>query len=190
MDFKAAMKFIQIGRKLEGVQLVLCGKESAYVESIDEKFIEDIQQYYERLKVVEDLQLVEDTILKVTICDLKGVEANSYHSFKEFKNEFKVAIASQIFLDITSLTANKGNAIKGIQKEMNISPDEALVFGDYLNDIEMMENATYSYAMKNAHPEIINVSNYITLFDNNENGVLKTIKQLGLLKTGPTILGK
>ncbi|MBK5192816.1 MAG: HAD family phosphatase [Flavobacteriaceae bacterium] len=190
MDSKAAMKFIEIGRKLEGVQLVLCGKESAYVESNDEKFIEEIQQYYERLKVVEDLQLVEDTILKVTICDYKGVEANSYHSYKEFNNEYKVAIAAEIFLDITSLTANKGNAIKRIQKEMNISPDETLVFGDYLNDIEMMQNATYSYAMKNAHPEIINVSNYITRFDNNENGVLKTIEQLGLLKTEPAILGK
>jgi len=190
MDSKAAMKFIEIGRKLEGVQLILCGKESAYVESNDEKFIEEIQQYYHRLKIVEDLQLVEDTILKVTICDYKGVEANSYHSYKEFNNKFKVAIASEIFLDITSITANKGNAIKGIQEELNISPDETLVFGDYLNDIEMMQNATYSYAMKNAHPEIISASNYITRFDNNENGVLKTIEQLGLLKTEPTILEK
>ncbi len=190
LDSEAAMKFIEIGRKLEGVQLVLCGKESAYVECNDEKFIEEIKQYYTRLKIVEDLQLVEDIILKVTICDYKGVEANSYHSYKEFNNEYKVAIAAEIFLDITSLTANKGNAIKGIQKEMDISPDETLVFGDYLNDIEMMQNATYSYAMKNAHPEIINASNYITRFNNNENGVLKTIEQLGLLKTEPMILGK
>ena len=182
LDPNSAMKFIEIGRKLEGVHLVLCGKDSAYVESNDEKFIKDIQQFYQRLEVVEDLQLVKDTILKVTICDYKGVEANSYHSFKEFNNEFKVAIAAEIFLDITSLSANKGNAIRGIQKELNISPDETLVFGDYLNDIEMMKNATYSYAMKNAHPEIINASNYITRFDNNENGVLKTIEQLGLLK--------
>ncbi|MFO7720710.1 MAG: HAD hydrolase family protein, partial [Gillisia sp.] len=92
-----------------------------------------------------------------------------------------VAIAANIFLDITSLTANKGNAIKGIQKELNISPDETLVFGDYLNDLEMMQNTKNSYAMKNARPEIIGASCFITLFDNNENGVLKTIAQLGLL---------
>ncbi len=190
LDPKAAMKFIEIGRNLDGVQLVLCGKESAYVESNDEKFINEIGQFFERLQIVEDLQKVEDTILKVTMCDYKGVEANSYHFFKEFNKEYKIAIASERFLDITSLTANKGNAIKGIQKELNISPDETLVFGDYLNDIEMMQNATYSYAMKNAHPEIINASNYITLFDNNENGVLKTIEQLGLLKAAETLSGK
>lgn len=190
LDPEAARKFIEIGRKLEGVQLVLCGKESAYVECNDKKFIEEIKQYYERLKFVDDLQLVEDTILKVTICDYKGVEANSYHSYKEFNKEFKVAIAAEIFLDITSITASKGDAIKGIQKELNIFPDETLVFGDYLNDLEMMQNATYSYAMRNAHPEIINASNYVTRFDNNENGVLKTIEQLGLLKISPKILEK
>lgn len=182
LDPKAARNFIEIGRKLEDTQVILCGKESAYIEYDDEKFIREIKQYYERLIVVKDLQEVEDTILKVTICDYRGVEANSYHSFKPFENDFKVAIAANIFLDITSLTANKGNAIKGIQKELNISPDETLVFGDYLNDLEMMQNTTNSYAMKNAHAEIIAVSRFITVFDNNENGVLKTIAQLGLLE--------
>ena len=182
MDAQAARKFIEIGRKLEDTQIILCGKESAYVEYNDEEFIREIKQYYERLIVVKDLQQVEDTILKVTICDYRGVEENSYHSFKSFENEFKVAIAANIFLDITSLTANKGNAIKGIQKALNISPDETLVFGDYLNDLEMMQNTTNSYAMKNAHSEIIAASKFITIFDNNENGVLKTIAQLGLLE--------
>jgi Cof subfamily protein (haloacid dehalogenase superfamily) len=182
LDAKAAREFIDIGRKLEDTQLILCGKESAYIEYNDEEFIREIKQYYERLIVVKDLKEVEDTILKVTICDYRGVEANSYHSFKSFENDFKVAIAADIFLDITSRTANKGNAIKGIQKELNITPEETLVFGDYLNDLEMMQNTMNSYAMKNAHPEIILASKFITAFSNNENGVLKTIAQLGLLE--------
>ena len=56
-----------------------------------------------------------------------------------------------------------------------------MVFGDYLNDLEMMQNAKYSYAMKNAHPEIIKVSNFVTKYDNNENGVVRTIRELGLV---------
>lgn len=182
LDKDAAMNFIEIGRNIEGAQLVLCGKESAYIESIDKSFYREIKQYYERLEIVEDLKKVEDTFLKVTICDFKGVEENSYLNFKEFENNFKVAIAADIFLDITSLTANKGTAIKKIQESLKISPDETLVFGDYLNDLEMMQNAGHSYAMKNAHPEIISVSKFVTEFSNNENGVLKTIELLGLLK--------
>lgn len=180
LEIEAAHNFIDIGRKIEEAEVVLCGKNSAYVECKDEKFINEIQKYYERLEFVEDLKKVEDTILKVTICDWKGVEKNSYHKFKEYINDFKVAVAAKIFLDITSLTANKGNAIEKVQKELNISPGETLVFGDYLNDLEMIKNASHSYAMKNAHSEIIEAGKYVTKFDNNENGVLETIKELGL----------
>ena len=92
----------------------------------------------------------------------------------------QVAIAARIFIDITAFDANKGNAIRGIQKELNITPEETLVFGDYLNDLEMMSVAKHSYAMKNAHPEVKEASNFITSHDNNEYGVLRTLKDLGL----------
>ncbi len=183
LDPDAAREFIKLGRELEGTQVVLCGKNSAYVENKDENFISEIKKYYEKLEYTEDLTNIEDTILKVTICDWKGVEENSYHSFKKFENDYKVAIAAEIFLDITSKTANKGNAIKKVQEKLNISPEETLVFGDYLNDIEMMQNASHSYAMKNAHPEIIKASKFVTEFDNNENGVLVAILSLNLIKT-------
>lgn len=177
---EAAHEFISVGREIEDAQIVLCGKESAYVECKEEKFINEIQKYYQRLEFVDDLTKVEDTFLKVTICDWKGVENNSYKIFRKYEKEFKVAIAAEIFLDITSLTANKGNAIKEVQKELGITPDETMVFGDYLNDLEMIKNATHSYAMKNAHPDILKEAKYVTSFGNNENGVLKTITELGL----------
>ena len=182
LETKAAHKFVRLGRELPGVQIVLCCKNTAYVESRDEDFISEIKQYYERLDYIEDLTKIENDILKVTICDWDGVENNSYHSFKEFEKYYKVAIAARIFLDITSITANKGNAIKEVQKELGIRSREILVFGDYLNDLEMVQNSENSYAMKNAHPEIIKASRFVTKFDNNENGVLKTILELGLIK--------
>ncbi|RKS53538.1 hypothetical protein BC962_1790 [Gillisia mitskevichiae] len=177
-----AVKFIEIGRNLDHTQLVLCGKNSAYIETKDEIFFKEINKYYERLEIVEDLTKVDDTILKVTLCNFNGVEEHTYPHFQDYKNNFKVAIAASVFIDITSLSANKGNAIKEIQKELNITPEETMVFGDYLNDLEMMQNAKFSYAMKNAHPEIISASKYVTNFSNNENGVLRTIEELGLLK--------
>ena len=177
-----ANKFIEIGRNLEHTQLILCGKNSAYIETEDKNFYKEINKYYERLEIVEDLTKVDDTVLKVTLCNFNGVEENTFHHFNDYKNDFKVAIAASVFIDITSLSANKGNAIIGLQKELNISPEETLVFGDYLNDLEMMQNAKFSYAMKNAHPQIISASKFITSFDNNENGVLRTIAELGLLK--------
>lgn len=180
IERNSALEFIEMGRKLPETYLVLCGKNSAYIESKDEKFHQEITQFYERLEVVDDLCQVDDTFLKVTFCNFNGVEDHTYPHFVNYTDRFKVAVAAKIFIDITALNANKGNAIKGIQEELKISPEETLVFGDYLNDLEMMKVAKHSYAMKNAHPEIIEASNFITSHDNNENGVLRTIAELGL----------
>ena len=182
LDKAAALNFIRKGRELPETHLVLCGKNSAYIESKDDSFFKEINKFYKKIEKVEDLTQVDDTILKVTLCNFNGVEKHTYPHFREHINDYKVAIAAHVFIDITSINANKGNAISGIQKELNILPEETLVFGDYLNDLEMMQNAKYSYAMKNAHPEIINASKYVTTYNNNENGVLKTIDELGLLK--------
>ena len=58
-----------------------------------------------------------------------------------------------------------------------ISPDETMVFGDYLNDYEMMKQGYFSYAMANAHPDLKAISNFETL-SNDEDGVLYIIRQL------------
>ncbi|QYA25875.1 HAD family phosphatase [Gramella sp. MT6] len=181
IEKNAAIEFIELGRELTETNLVLCGKDSAYIETDDEEFKTEISKFYERLQVVDDLTKVEDTYLKVTLCNFNGVEDHTFPHFVNYTDRFKVAIAARVFIDITALDANKGNAIKGIQKELNISPEETLVFGDYLNDLEMMQVAKHSYAMKNAHPEIIEASNFVTSHDNNNNGVLRTIESLGLL---------
>ena len=74
------------------------------------------------------------------------------------------------------MNANKGTAIDIIQKKFNISKKETMVFGDYLNDLEMMSTGKYSFAMKNAHPLLKEHCNF-TAESNNDNGVIKAIKK-------------
>lgn len=177
LDKNNSNEFIKIGRTIPHSNVIFCGKNSAYVESTDERFLTEVRKYYSKLEIVDDLTQVEDIVLKVTICDFGDVPTNSYPYFKSFENDFKVAISGAIWLDITSFTANKGVAIEKIQQNLNISKEETMVFGDFLNDYEMMQTAKYSFAMKNAHPEIIKISNYLTDFDNNNDGVTQTIKE-------------
>ncbi len=183
LEKEAAHELITTGREIEDLQIVLCGKKSAYVESKNEKFITEIKKYYRKLAYVEDLTKVEDTFLKVTFLDWDGVEENSYQIFKKFSDKYRVAIAAKIFLDITSVTANKGNAIKKVQQRLNITPEETLVFGDFLNDLEMIQNTENSYAMKNAHPEILEAAKNQTQYSNNDNGVIKTLIEIGIYKS-------
>jgi hypothetical protein len=64
-----------------------------------------------------------------------------------------------------------------LQKKLGISPQETIVFGDYLNDCEMMQKAYFSYAMANAHPDLRAVSHFET-FSNDEDGVMRIVRQL------------
>ncbi|HEX8575263.1 MAG TPA: HAD family hydrolase [Flavobacterium sp.] len=178
LDKKAVIDFVHIGRKIDNAFLVLSGQNSAYVESSNQKLLDVLSKHINKLEIVDDLTTVEDVFLKLSVCDFNTSETNSYHYFKHLENDFKVAVSGAIWLDITNLTATKGAAIQTIQKQFGISFEETMVFGDFMNDFEMMQTAKFSYAMKNAHPEIKNIANFITTLDNNENGVTETIKEM------------
>ena len=96
---------------------------------------------------------------------------------------FLLKISGKNWLDISNPTSNKGTAIQFLQKEMNITPEQTMVFGDYLNDLEMLEAAYYSYAMKNAHENVKKTARFIT--ESNTNlGVEKIIQQVIEAKAG------
>ncbi|MDU1910478.1 HAD family hydrolase [Fusobacterium sp.] len=170
------IELIEASRGIEETCVVLCGKKSAYVEPGNEKFMEEFRKYYTELQIVDDITKVEDDILKLAVCDFRGSEKNSYTHFKKFENRYKVVVSGKIWLDIMMSDANKGKAVEMIQKKLDISYDETMVFGDYLNDLEMMSTGKYSFAMENAHPLLKTHSNFIAE-SNNNNGVIKAIKK-------------
>lgn len=178
LSTEAITNFVETSRPIEHVYPVLCGKHLAYLENTDEAFTSQALKYYQEYKIVDDLTKVDDTILKISLCDLAGAETNSYPFYKKFEAGFKVAVAGKIWLDITNIDGSKGTAIKKIQERLGVTANETLVFGDYLNDLDMIQQAGLSYAMKNAHPQIIEAAKYVTELDNNHGGVTHTIKQL------------
>ena len=138
--------------------------------------MEEFKKYYTELQIVDDITKVEDDILKLAVCDFMGSEKNCYTHFKKFENKYKVVVSGKIWLDIMMSDANKGKAVEMIQKKLDISYDETMIFGDYLNDLEMMSTGKYSFAMENAHPLLKAHSNF-TAESNNNNGVIKAIKK-------------
>ena len=169
--------------------MTLSGDRGFYIE--DESIANDIRNMClneDSVIVVDNLNNVKDLIFKVNIYDLVNTETNSYKEYAKFNLVGIVVRPSGTnWLDIYNSSTNKGTAIDIIQKKFNIDKKETMVFGDFLNDLEMMENAYYSYAMKNGHEKIKEVSNFETDFTNNENGVIKTIKKYVLKSEYATI---
>ncbi|MEP7108631.1 MAG: HAD family hydrolase [Ferruginibacter sp.] len=178
MEQDVVKEQLLVARKIPDAYIILCGKKGAYVEDVTPRFIQNVQMYCERYEVVDDLLKVDnDRFLKIAICDMAGSEGNSYTFFRQKQDELQVKVSGSIWLDLSHKLANKGRAIEVLQKKYGITIDETMVFGDYLNDLEMMQQASFSYAMENAHPEIKNAARYLTK-SNEENGVTIVLRQM------------
>lgn len=157
---------------------VVCGKRSAYVDRVDRRFIQAISSYFTRLEQVPDLLAVtSDDILKVSIYDFGSAEQGIGPAVREFSTSHTVTVSSEHWVDITTSTANKGAAIQALQRSYGISPAQTMVFGDFLNDLQMMDTADWSFAMGNAHPLLKARARYVAP-TNMENGVVRTISAL------------
>ncbi|MBW8684750.1 HAD family hydrolase [Chitinophaga rhizophila] len=174
------MGLVKTARGIDNTYPVLCGKDYWFLESEEKVLIEKVLIYQKNIRIVKDLTKVDDPILKMSVLDLNGADQNSYLHYTQFADRLKVALGGALWVDVTRLDANKGEAVQMLQQLNNIGPDETLVFGDFMNDYEMMRAAKYSYAMKNAYPKIIEVANFVTEKDNNEGGVLDVIEALCL----------
>ena len=129
---------------------------------------------------VDDLLTVEDDILKVAVFAYHASERVTYPAYERFTATHQVVVSGQHWLDVMVNNANKGSGIRHIQDKLGITRDQTMVFGDFLNDMEMMDEATYSFAMANAHPALKERARYLSP-GNTDNGVVRTIKAvLGL----------
>lgn len=163
--------------EMEGVTPVLCGMNGIYFQQTDDFFFNEVRKYYLHYICVEDITAVEDDIVKVAVCDSKGPRNNSLPVLTElFSKELYVAETGPWWVDVMNLGINKGAALEKIQRELNISKEETMAFGDYFNDTEMLLAAEYSFVMENAHEEMFRYGKYRAA-SNDDCGVMKAIKE-------------
>ena len=178
MDRDLTRDILKQTKKLPNVLTILCGKKSAYIDNADPAFVERLSMYYAAYTVVDNIaEIDDDDFLKIAICDLSGAEQNSYRHFIAYKDELQVKVSGNVWLDLSHKLAHKGRALDVVQKKFGIAPAHTMVFGDYLNDLEMMGEAHFSFAMENAHAEVKNAAKFTT-HTNDNRGVLSILEQL------------
>lgn len=157
--------------------LVVCGKRSAYIEDTAPQFVAEVEKYYARLEVVPDLLAVSDQILKLAIFDIDGGEAHTAPAFADLRESHQVVVSGRHWVDIMNTTVNKGVALRNLQAALGVTPAQTAAFGDYLNDLQLLQAADWSYAMAGAHPDVATVARF-RAGSNAEAGVLTAIEQL------------
>ncbi|MDO4492227.1 MAG: HAD family hydrolase [Lachnospiraceae bacterium] len=179
MDKELLARMIRKLRRVEGCWPILCGKNSAYFEDDNEAMRYNTSMYYARNRLVEDLLecLPEDEFCKVAVFAANDkAEEVAYPALMEFGDEAAVVVSGKRWVDVMNRGTNKATALQQLCAHMNIDLKNVMAFGDYLNDLEMLELCGHSYAMENSHPLLLQRipgrSGH-----NNSGGVTETIKR-------------
>ena len=159
------------------LMVLLCGKNGTWNNAKNESQNKEVRSYYINQVNMEDLTLVDDDIFKIAIFEESGIENDGYIKLEEhFGDDFNVQLSGKYWVDIMNKGITKGTALRTIENRIGVRYEETMAFGDYLNDVEMLNNSYYSFAMSNAHESIKKVANFMT-GSNNDNSVMKEIEK-------------
>lgn len=166
--------------------LVMCGKQSAYVERTDDLFVEGVLPYYHRTEKVADqfevLDRIEsgaldDDIVKLAVMCLDPVKPLAQRTLERFSGTHQYAVSGHNWADLQIRGVDKGQAVRALQEALGISKDQTLAFGDFHNDISMLREARWSFAMANAHQDVVDEAAFVAP-SNNEDGVGQVLRAL------------
>ena len=119
----------------------------------------------------EDLQIAREKLINKFNITITNVDTFV------IPNKYRKAGKNPYIMDVMKEYVNKGEAIKKLCKYLNINTQEAIIFGDGLNDIEMFELDAYKVAMKNAKDKIKEMADFVTI-SNNEAGVAYKLNKI------------
>jgi hydroxymethylpyrimidine pyrophosphatase-like HAD family hydrolase len=73
-------------------------------------------------------------------------------------------------VEIAAAGVSKAAALAELCEELGVMPAEVVAFGDYPNDLPMLEWAGHAVAVANAHPEVLAAVTEVTA-SNDDDGV-------------------
>ena len=165
----------------EDLGVVVCGKDAAYVERHDRAFVDQVDPYYASLVEVDDLLRpgpgVLDAVIKVAVFAFDGPERRVEPALAPLRPRRQVVVSGNHWLDVMDAAVHKGVAVRRLQESLGVGPDQTVALGDYLNDLEMLDAAGLSFAMANAHPDVLARAVHRAPA-NTEHGVLQVLEAI------------
>ena len=157
--------------------LVVCGVRSAYIERSDADFVAEARKYYAKLEIVDDVRAVSDDVLKLAVFDFADAEHTAQTLFGSVGKTNQVVVSGRHWFDIMSPGIDKGIGVRALQETLGVDAASTAVFGDYLNDLEMLGTGEWSFAMANAHPDIKTAARFVAPA-NTDDGVVTVLQHL------------
>lgn len=178
IDMDSIHSIIDITANIKDAIPIFCGYERAWHLPVDADTHSNLTSYFSTEAITENLHDLTDPILKVALYHPESSEKYVYPILKEaLDGKVNLVVSGEYWMDIMKLGVNKGNTLKDLQKDLGITPEETMVFGDYYNDIEMLQCAYYSFVMENANDDMKQYGNFQAP-SNDEYGVQQILECL------------
>ena len=177
---QAVKRTLDAVKEVEGLHPLLSCADCAYYESGNPHFMEVVKKSYSCCKRVESLEDILDgiTVIKISIWDENPPCADHGGPLlAPLLKGLRTIVSGYDWLDVSTLGANKGNALKELMIRLNVTPDECEAYGDHMNDFEMLSVCGHPYVTANAFAGLkVHFKNELP--SNADMGVIKRLKEL------------
>lgn len=173
-------EFVKTAEEIGGFRLLVCAANGTYHLPCDPQFDAEVEKFYKNHAKCDNLLKIEDTIYKLAVCDTQGARERGKPALDAvFGDRLNIQVSGTIWMDVMSGGVSKGTALAKLSRLLGIDRSEVMAFGDYYNDMDMLQNAGISFAMENGSEDIKRIADHIAE-SNNCGGVTKAIRQYAL----------
>jgi hypothetical protein len=166
--------------EIGGLKILVCAAKGTYHLAGSDSFEKEIVKYYKNHIITDNLRTIDDIVYKVAVCDMRGTLTHGKPALDAvFGDRLNIQASGEIWMDIMASGISKGAALKKLQEHLGVTREETMAFGDYFNDVEMLNAAEWSFCMENGHPDVKKMCKF-TAQSNNDCGVTKAIRKYAL----------
>lgn len=162
--FGNALKREYICRSINMVpdsNLLLYAKDKTYFRWQDDTYKENlITPHHKNIEQIKKLDDVMEGIYKVTYYKENSGKFEFFKSYVKNNRIFDCLYEDDTWCDFVPKGTSKGATAQFLMKQLGISRENAMAFGDNSNDMELLKAVKESYAMENGKLEIKAVARY------------------------------
>ena len=162
----------------ENLGFILITQFKTYIKEVDKKLIQDFYNVYYEPYPISFNEYENEEVLSMQV-----FATPAYDSFiKDLANKYNLIFnrVTENNVELFPMPFLKSKGIKAILKHLDISPNEAMAFGDDTNDIPMFNLVKHSVCLGNGNVEAKKAASYVT--DSIEDdGMFNALKKFNVI---------
>ena len=163
--------------KQEGIEYGLVGSHTAKLSTRTEMISQAIDPIYPDLDVDPDFYEKEDIYQMWTFED----QGDNLTLPESLASTLRMVRWHEHSSDVVPISGSKAAGVAKVVEHLGLKPENVMVFGDELNDLELFDYAGISVAMAISHDKIKEKADYITK-TLEEDGIFDALERFGMVE--------